>query len=232
MTNSLKLYNMWISSCSFRVRIALHLKKLDFDYIPINLFKNEHQTHENLTGTKLVPQLDDLTQNVSLSQSMAILQYLDNLPETQNLTDSRQSPKIFPQDPVQNAKIFEISEIHNSFIQPLQNLSVLRYLEAELGEKFNKLEYCQKFCLQGLQGTENLLDDTSKFCVGDEISAADLFVYPMVVNCLTRHQITLEKFPRLKRVMDNLKTVDEIVQAHPKNQVDTPKNYDFSKWEY
>ena len=86
--------------------------------------------------------------------------------------------------------------------------------------------------LQGLEGTEELISDDGKFCLGDEVTAADLFVYPMVINCLTRHEVNLGKFPKIKRVMENMKDLEFVQVAHPKNQPDTPVGQDFSNWEY
>lgn len=214
---------MWLSSCSFRVRIALHLKNLDFEYLTVNVRKSEHTQHQNLSGTKHIPQLTHVDAQVSLSQSMAIFQYLDSISDHY---------LIFPTDPILKAQVFEIAEIVNSFMQPLQLSSMLNSIE-KMDDNFDRKRYCQKFMHQGLTAIENLiLSDHNLYCVGDQISAADLFLYPMVVNCLTRYDLDLKNYPKIEKIMQNLKNQEAILKAHPKNQIDTPEDIDFSTWAY
>jgi len=198
--------------------------------------KDEHKNNSNLSGVKQVPTLFDNEKDLSLSQSMAVMQYLDDFGHETN------TPLLFPACPVLKAKTIEIAEIHNSFMQPLQNLSVLRKLEAmnnspdralsRASHTSNTKAWCQEFCHQGLQATEQLINADTKFSISDNLTACDLFIYPMVVNCLTRHGINLENYPKIRQVMENMKVLDVVQKAHPKNQEDTPEDYDFSKWEY
>ena len=233
MPHQLKLYNMWISSCSFRIRMALEYLNVKYDYMAVDLFNKDSiakaKKEGGLLGTKQVPCLQVIPKNnevsSSLSQSMAIMQFLD-----------ADYNKLFPSDPLKKAQVIEIAEIQNSYMQPLQNVAVLFKLEDDFKKvspdgksTFNKLDWNQTWCLKGLEATEELIcdEEDGKFCVSDEITAADLFLYPMVVNCLTRHEITLEKFPKIEKVMRNMKELEFVKKAHPFNQVDTPKGIGF-----
>ena len=214
--------------------MALEYLNVKYDYMAVDLFNKDSiakaQKEGGLLGTKQVPCLQVIPKNSeisssSLSQSMAIMQFLD-----------ADYNKLFPSDPLKKAQVIEIAEIQNSYMQPLQNVAVLFKLEADFKKispdgksTFDKLDWNQTWCLKGLEATEELIceEEDGKFCVSDEITAADLFLYPMVVNCLTRHEITLEKFPKIEKVMRNMKELEFVRKAHPFNQVDTPKSIGF-----
>merc|ERR1711953_370614 len=106
--------------------MALAYKNLPFEYIPINLMTKENETHQELTGVKQVPTLYDSKIDFKCSQSMAIMQYIDAKNGSKNDEKIR---RLFPECPQQLAQTIEIAEIQNSFMMPLQNISVLRRLE-------------------------------------------------------------------------------------------------------
>ena len=92
----LRLYSNWVSSCSYRVRIALNLKNIEYDYVPVDLNKKEQINHPRLTGLKQVPVLHDTLHDLKISQSMAILRYVDGLSE---------ELRLFPEDHAGRARV-------------------------------------------------------------------------------------------------------------------------------
>ncbi len=123
--SELKLYNYFRSSTSFRVRIALELKKLDYEYIPVNLLKGEHNQPEyrKINPMGGVPALQH--KDFILAQSDAIIEYLDEAFPKANT----QTQKLFPTDLNQRAKIREFCQIINADIHSYGNLKTLKYLE-------------------------------------------------------------------------------------------------------
>jgi len=120
----MKLYGYFRSSCSYRVRIALHYKNLDFEYIPINLKEGEqrHASYLKLQAQGFVPLLVDGQDSVT--QSMSIIEYLDEKYE--------QNPLVFG-SAFQKSRIRTLSQILACDTQPVQNLRVLKYLKNEMG---------------------------------------------------------------------------------------------------
>lgn len=224
MEKRFKLYNLWISSCSYRVRIALNLKKLDYEYITVDLLdknsKNFAQNHPELNGLKQLPALFDTTEDLHLTQSLAIIKYIDSI-NSEN--------KLFPENPVKNAQVLEIVEIMNSGVQPLQNLPLVRMLAEHVDSK----KFAHDVCVKGLSAVERIIQDTSgngHFCVGDGVTAADLFLLPQVGNAVQRFQVDMSEFPGISGIVEHLEGILEVKNAMPRNQVDAPKDLpDFLK---
>ncbi len=173
----MKLYNYFRSSASFRVRIALALKGLPFDYIPVHLPKGEHKKPEfqSVAPSALVPTLvTDSGDN--LSQSMAIIEYLDEV--------HPQSP-LLPKDPVGRARVRALSQLIACEIHPLNNLRVLKYLVGELkvGEEAKNAWY-RHWVRVGLEAFERELAQlpASTYCYGDTPTLADCCLVPQIFN--------------------------------------------------
>uniref|UniRef100_A0A6I8NQG6 maleylacetoacetate isomerase n=1 Tax=Ornithorhynchus anatinus TaxID=9258 RepID=A0A6I8NQG6_ORNAN len=177
------LYSYFRSSCSWRVRIALALKGITYETIPVNLIKDG-------------------------GQQLAIIEYLE---------ETRPSPSILPRDPKKRASVRMISNVIAAGIQPLQNLSVLKQVEQE-----KQLAWAQQCICQGFKALEQILQGTAgKYCMGDEVSMADLCLVPQVANA-ERFKVNLAPYPTIKRINEALLNLEAFQVTHPCRQPDTP----------
>ncbi|KAI3680214.1 hypothetical protein L2E82_50599 [Cichorium intybus] len=213
--NKLQLYSFFMSSCSFRVRIALNLKGLDYEYKAINLFKNEQQSPEFLKVNPMghVPALMD--GDILLSDSYAIILYLEE-----------KYPKhpLLPQDLAKKAINYQAANIVCSSIQPLLSLPVMNYIGENVGPEA-KLSWVQKQAGKGFTALEKLLKDhAGKYATGDEIYLADVFLAPQVIGLSQRFNFDMSEFPLLSRLSEEYKYVKAIQDAMPEKQPDFPIN--------
>ncbi|XP_020368421.2 maleylacetoacetate isomerase isoform X2 [Rhincodon typus] len=204
------LYTYFRSSCSWRVRIALAFKGVAYDQVAVNLIKSGGQQHvdsfKTINPMKQVPAL--AIDGIILSQSLAIIQYLD---------ETRPGPRLLPEDAKKRAQVRMISDHITSGIQPLQNLHVLQKLG---GEK--KLEWAQHFIINGFQALESLLQYTAgRYCVGDEVTMADLCLVPQVYNA-ERFKVDIAQFPTIVKINNALLDLNAFRISHPSCQPDTP----------
>ncbi|XP_059545496.1 maleylacetoacetate isomerase isoform X3 [Myotis daubentonii] len=152
------LYSYFRSSCSWRVRIALALKSIDYETVPVNLIKDGGQQFSKefqaLNPMKQVPALK--IDGITIGQSLAIIEYLE---------ETRPTPRLLPQDPKKRVLVRMISDLIAGGIQPLQNLSILKQVGQE-----NQLAWAQKAISSGFNALEQILQSTAgKYCVGDEV---------------------------------------------------------------
>ncbi|XP_073465222.1 maleylacetoacetate isomerase isoform X2 [Aquarana catesbeiana] len=203
------LFGYFRSSCTWRVRIALALKGIQYDQQPINLIKDGGQQltdeFKRVNPMLQVPALR--IDGVTLSQSLAIIEYLE---------ETRPSPALLPRDPVQRARCRMISDHITSGIQPLQNLAVLK----KVGD--GSQEWAQHFITRGFQALEQLLQDTAgRYCVGDEVTMADLCLVPQVANA-DRFKVDMAPYPTISRINQSLMKLEAFQVSHPSRQPDTP----------
>ncbi|XP_068607671.1 maleylacetoacetate isomerase isoform X5 [Brachionichthys hirsutus] len=203
------LHGYFRSSCSWRVRIAFALKGIEYDQVPVNLIKDggqqKSQQFKTLNPMQQVPAVE--IDGMILSQSLAVIQYID---------ETRPGHPLLPADLKKRAQVRMISDLIASGIQPLQNLYVIQKIGAE------KVQWSQHFINRGFQALEPVLKETAgKYCVGDEISMADICLVPQVYNA-ERFKVDLEEYPTIKRLNQALLDVEAFKVSHPSRQPDTP----------
>jgi maleylpyruvate isomerase len=212
---SLRLHNYFRSSASYRVRIALALKNVAYEYVPVHLVKNGGEQlqapHHAKNPMEQVPALElvlDGTPRV-VAQSVAIIELLEELyPE----------PALFPRDPFLRARTRELVEIVNSGIQPHQNLAPMKRID-QLAQGAGRL-HAQHFNRLGLAAYEERVKETAGKCsVGDDVSAADLFLYPQLTTA-RRFEIDLAPYPTLLAIEAHCKTLPAFQAAAPDKQPD------------
>ena len=210
----IKLYSYFRSSCSYRVRIALNLKGIDYEIIPIHLVKEGGEQYKSdfkkLNPSSKVPVL--VHDNQSFFQSVAIIEYLEEI---------FPSPELYPKDSAAKAKVRMLCEIINSDIQPLQNLRLLNHLtNAYSFSDEKKNEWICHWIADGFQSYEKTLEKTSGlFSFGDKVTAADCFLIPQIYNA-HRFKLPMESFPLIQKVYTNCINLDAFIKAHPDQQPD------------
>nr|XP_009510095.1 PREDICTED: maleylacetoacetate isomerase isoform X2 [Phalacrocorax carbo] len=187
------LYGYFRSSCSWRVRLVTDGgQQFSAEFKAVNPMLQ-------------VPALK--IDGITLSQSLAIIHYLE---------DTRPNPRLLPQDPKKRAQVRMIADHIASGIQPLQNLNVLK----QMGEK--KTEWAQRCITSGFRALEQILQHTAgRYCVGDEVSMADLCLVPQVANA-ERFQVDMGQFPTITRINKALLELEAFQVSHPSRQPDTP----------
>ena len=207
---SLSLYSYFRSSCSYRVRIGLYLKGLNFSYQTVNLAQGAQFVPEFIKMNPLaqLPCLQVGKKQI-LSQSLPILLYLEAMAK---------EPALLPKEPFQRSEILSFCELINSGIQPLQNLSVLKYVE-EKGLQDRK-NWAGHWINKGLFACNVILKPVAKnFCFGNQLSMADVFLIPQLYNAL-RFGVDLEPFPLLKKIHRHCLGLSAFQKALPENQPD------------
>ncbi len=206
----MKLYSYFRSSAAYRVRIALNLKGLTHDIVPVNLLKSEQQGEQylekNIQG--LLPALE--TEQGMLGQSLAILEWLEETTDT---------TPILPSDPWQKAQVRNLAYAIAVDIHPLNNLRVLKYLTNELAvTDEQKTKWYQDWIMTGFDKVEKMLDDTA-FCCGEEPTLADICLVPQVYNAL-RFNTPMDNYPKIMAIYNHCNTLKAFTDAAPEQQID------------
>ncbi|MDZ4661511.1 MAG: maleylacetoacetate isomerase [Pseudomonadota bacterium] len=211
---SLILYSYFRSSSSYRVRIALNLKGLEYEIKPVHLMKSGGEQnmpeYKNLNPLGEVPCL--VHDEMAVGQSMAIIEYLDRIfPEK----------RLFPVAAAEGAHVRHFCEGINSGIQPFQNLKVLQKIEKDFGATQEmKSSWAKHWITEGFKGLERLLEKHSrKYSFGDELTAADCFLIPQVFSA-KRFNVDMIPFKKIQSVYNHCTKLPEFVKASPENQVD------------
>jgi maleylacetoacetate isomerase/maleylpyruvate isomerase len=204
----MKLYSYFRSSASFRVRIALALKGLDVDYVPVHLLKNEQRDpgFMELSTAGLVPALVD-DDGRRLHQSMAIIEYLD---------ETHPEPPLLPAGAAGRARVRAIAQDIACEIHPLNNLRVLRYLvrTAGVGEEA-KNAWMRHWMEEGLAVVERqLAAEPSTWCHGETPTLADCVLVPQIFNA-QRFEARLDHVPNVMRVFATCMAHPAFQRAQP-----------------
>lgn len=206
------LYDYFRSTASYRVRIALNLKKIKFKAHEVHLVKEGGQQNSssflNINPQGLVPVLKD--GDLIISQSMAILEYLE---------EKYPNINIFPKDIADRALSRNIANIISCDIHPLNNLRVINYLKNNLNQNDNEKNIWYEHWIQkGFTAIEQILEKNNyEFCVGNSPTIADICLIPQVYNA-NRFKCNITKFRNILRINEKCMKIKAFMDSHPDHQ--------------
>lgn len=209
----MKLHGYWRSGTSYRTRIALNLKGLAYDYVPVNLLTGAHRedAYAALNPQKLVPALE-LEDGTILTQSMAIIEYLEEI---------HPRPALLPVDPVRRAQARAAAQVVACDIHPIQNLRVLKYVKGELGaDESAKNAWAAHWIVEGFTVLERLAAARSTaFLFGEAPGYVECTLVPQMYSA-RRFGVDLDPFPALVAVDEACAALDAFKAAAPEAQPD------------
>jgi maleylacetoacetate isomerase/maleylpyruvate isomerase len=205
----MKLYNYFRSSASFRVRIALQLKGLAYEYVPVHLPRGEHRqaAYAGVSAEQLVPLLE-LDDGTRLSQSMAIIEFLD---------ETQAGPALLPADALGRARVRALAQLVACDIHPLNNLRVLKYLSRDLGVSEDaKNTWYRHWVRGGLEAFERqlALQEPATYCHGETPTLADCCLVPQIFNG-RRFDVSFDGLPRTMAAFDACMALEAFQKAQP-----------------
>jgi maleylpyruvate isomerase len=213
--SALRLHGYWRSSCSWRVRIALNLKGLAYEYVPVHLLQDGGQQNSEAYRAKnpmrTVPTLEVSEPGAPpryLAQSLAILEFLE---------ERHPSPALLPQDAFGRARVRMLAELVNSGIQPLQNLSVMQHVKG-LGQ--DEKAWSVHWISRGMAALQQSVQESAgRYCVGDSVSFADVCLVPQLYAC-RRFGVDPAAYPVLARIEAACASLPAFQAAHADRQPD------------
>ena len=211
-----KLYSYWRSSAAFRVRIALNLKGMDYDIIPVHLTKNGgeqlSENYENKNPNRLVPLFEDGKN--SIHQSLAIIEYLDEI---------QAEPALLPSSPIDRAWVRSLAMDIVIDIHPISNLRVLRYLIKQVAASSEaKDAWYQHWVKVGLDSMEKQLSSdprVGRFAFGDQPGLIDACLVPQIFNALSS-KMDISSYPTLMKIFHECMKLPAFVEASWEKQID------------
>ena len=212
----MKLYTFFRSSASYRARIALNLKGLDYEQIPIHLRRGGGEqfsaTYKAINPQALVPALED--QGRTVTQSLAIIEYLE---------ERYPKPPLLPADPADRAWVRSMALIIACEVHPIQNLRVLNYLKNEHKQSDDAVNnWARHWINLGLSALDQMVlrgAQPAKFCGGDVPTVADICLVPQLANA-RRFGCDLSRFPTLLRIESHCAALPAFANAAPEKQPD------------
>lgn len=209
---AVRLYSYWRSTAAYRARIALNLKGIDHEIVPVNLVAAEHrgEVYGQRNPQKLVPFLED--GDLGIAQSQAIIEYLD---------EQYPEPRLYPGTAAHRARVRAFAAAIACDIHPLNNLRVLKYLKDTLGHGQDDVDgWYAHWIRKGFAALELAAGDGP--CVfGDAVTAADVFLVPQMYNA-RRFDVDTADFPRLCAIDAHCRALGAFAAAAPENQADAP----------
>ncbi len=217
---SLRLFAYWRSSASYRARIGLALKELQYELVSVHLVNDGGQQHSPehhaRNPQELVPALEH--DGHMLTQSLAILEYLDEVwPD--------RGARLVPGDAADRQRIRALGQAIACEIQPLGNLRVLKALGRDFGASEEQREAWSRHWMSlGLQAFEEMLANSpqGRYCYGNVPTLADCLLIPQLYNA-DRVGLDLAAYPRIRAIRQQCATHPAFIAAHPDNQPDAPK---------
>lgn len=210
----MKLYDYFRSSAAYRVRIALNLKRIEAEHVPIHLVKDGGQQHSPAYRARnpqgLVPALE-LDDGVVLTQSLAIIEYVDA---------QWPHPRLVPSDPKLAARARAVALMIACDIHPLNNTRVISYIRREMAQSQSAVDAWYRHWLRegGLVAVEAMLEG-GDFCIGEQPTVADLCLIPQLFNA-RRFGVYVDDLPKCLRVERHCATIEAFAAAHPSRQPD------------
>jgi len=206
---ALTLYNYFRSSASWRVRIALALKGLDYSWRGVHLVRSEqfNESYAAVSASRLVPLLQD--GDINLTQSLAICEYLD---------ETHPQPPLLPADAAGRARVRALALDVACEIHPLNNLRVLRYLVHDLKlSEDDKTRWYRHWVETGLEALERQLQARpATYCHGETPTLADIALVPQIYNA-RRFDCRLDHVPQVVRVVEACMKLDAFEQTRPEH---------------
>ncbi len=213
---TMKLYNFFRSGTSHRLRIALNLKGIAYEYVAVNLRTEEHlgAAFRTLNPQALVPALAD--GDLTLIQSPAIIEWLE---------ERHPTPPLLPTDPDDRARVRALAAIVGCDIHPVNNRRILEYLRKQLGCDEAAVEvWCATWISAGFDALEALLASDprrGRFCFGDAPTLADVYLVPQVESA-RRFEVDLTPWPTIVAIDAACAELDAFRRAAPAMQPDAP----------
>ena len=203
------LYSYWRSSTSYRVRVALHLKSIPFSTVSINLADGEQFSadYKLLNPSMGVPALQ-INTDVALTQSMAILSYLER---------AYPSPTLLPSDSIKSALVLAAANLIACDIHPVNNPKVVDQVTSLGGDA---TEWIVNWMNQGLMAYQELIEPKGRYSFGDDLTLADICLVPQLYNA-HRWGVDLTPFKRLAEIEQVCLETEAFQKAHPDNQPDS-----------
>lgn len=207
----LKLHNYFRSSTSTRLRVALKLKGLEYEYLTYALLKGENRSDAYLAKNPagLVPSLE-LEDGTILTQSLAIIEWLEEVHPT---------PALLPTDPIGRARVRSLAYMIACEVHPLNNLRVLQHVEGFGADKAEWFRHWVGLTFAALEQALATSPDTGRFCHGDSPTLADICLYAQVWNN-KRFEVDMTPYPTINRIFATCDALPAFTAAAPPNQPD------------
>lgn len=206
----IKLYSYWRSSAAYRVRIALNLKELEHEIVPVSLApgvsEQRSAAYRARNPQMLVPFLED--GDIAINQSMAILEYLE---------ETYPVPSLLPDAEPSRSRVRAFCNIIACDIHPLNNLRVMEYVRDEFGADPTG-DWYRTWIQRGFEACEAFADD-GPYVIGDSVTLADVLLVPQMYNA-RRFKVPLDDFPKLVGIVDRCNELPAFRAAAPEAQPD------------